>query len=63
VYLGTPFQFPARELTLFLVPLLTSQKSRHLFQKFVNIIILFDGDSAGEKGARKTGGLYQRGLG
>jgi DNA primase len=32
-----------------------------LLKKFVNIIILFDGDSAGEKGARKTDGLPSEG--
>ena len=64
VYLGTPFQFPARELTLFLVPLLTSQESRHLCSKNSSasssclMVIL-----PVKKELEKQAACYQRGLG
>ncbi len=40
-----------------------SKEQASLLQKFVNIIILFDSDSAGEKGTRKTDGLLSEGVG
>jgi len=64
VPLGTPFQFPVRELTLFLVPLLTSQKSRHLCSKNSStsssclMVIL-----PVKKELEKQAACHQRGLG
>jgi hypothetical protein len=64
VALGTPFQFPVGELTLFLVSLLTSQKSRHLCSKNSStsssclMVIL-----PVKKELEKQAACYQRGLG
>jgi hypothetical protein len=64
VPLGTPFQFPVSELTLFLVSLLTSQKSRHLCSKNSStssscLMVIMPVKEELEKQAA----CYQRGLG